>query len=183
MSLFGGVAYLNSTAQTEPSTTPITTQSTPQDATGYVISTPEPNIGNPISLLTASNIEPMTSNAGVTILTRSDFSSNQLQNSTDAPTAQGADVAHDFGIFLGKAQAFATLSARFGRIAKLNADLFHRLEPRALIVESENGLSALLLAGPFKSEHEAKKACDIINIPISIHCGTQMFDGELIARQ
>lgn len=143
-----------------------------------------------IAGLTPTDIE-LTPNSGyepgITILSRvndnGDVDEIDPIAVSTAPIAAGADAANGYGISLGEAQAFSSLSTRFARIAKMNAALFRELEPRAIFVETPSGLSARLIAGPFATRNEASKTCAIVLLPNNITCKSQAFDGDLIARQ
>lgn len=128
--------------------------------------------------------KPAVSSTGITILSRSRFDTAAPgKPSTAAPVAAGADSANGFAITLGKAKAFSTLSARFERVANMNAAIFQNLEPRATFIETSSGLEAQLLAGPFASMKDAEIMCGILHLPGGIICKTQAFGGDLISRQ
>ena len=98
--------------------------------------------------------------------------------------AAGSQVANGYSIDLGAAQSFTELSRRFGEIARANQEIpFDKLEPRATLKDTAQGLEARLVVGPFASEADAKSACDQIALPAGIECRPTPFEGELIARQ
>lgn len=139
--------------------------------------------GQPISLLkTGSTTKPV--DFGVSVYPRSpERQTSKPLEVLSAPVAQGADAAHGFGIALGEAQAFSTLTERFDLIARMNSGMFAGLEARAMFIETDRGLTARLLAGPFTTARDATKTCSIIIIPNGIDCVVQNFEGDLISRQ
>jgi hypothetical protein len=89
-----------------------------------------------------------------------------------------------FAINLGSAQSFSELSRRFAEIAAQNAELqFDRLEPRATLTETIDGLEAQLLVGPFETLQLAEQACASIALPSGVDCSAAKFAGDLIARE
>lgn len=101
-----------------------------------------------------------------------------------APVAAGAAAARGFAVDLGAAQSFSALSRRFAELAANNAELsFDRLEPRATLVDTDTGLQARLLVGPFGQAGEAETFCANIALPAEITCAPVPFAGELIARE
>ena len=65
----------------------------------------------------------------------------------------------------------------------MNPALFQKLEPCAIFIETNSGLSARLVAGPFENSDAAAKICGIVHLPDDILCETQIFEGDLIARE
>jgi hypothetical protein len=89
-----------------------------------------------------------------------------------------------FAINLGSAQSFSDLSRRFAEIAAQNAELqFDRLEPRATLTETIDGLEAQLLVGPFETLQLAEQACASIALPSGVDCSAAKIAGDLIARE
>ena len=85
---------------------------------------------------------------------------------------------------LGAADSFIDLTRRFATIVAENGENnFLRLEPRAVLRETVNGLEARLLVGPFDSEAEAAEACEVLILREGVVCTAQPFEGELIARE
>lgn len=120
---------------------------------------------------------------GVTILEKQPETGNEGQATGLAPVAQGADIASGFAMDLGAADSFLELSRRFAAIADLNGpENFQRLEPRAVLRDTVNGLEAHLLVGPFETQKEASEACAILVLDEAMPCGTATFEGELIPR-
>jgi len=99
-------------------------------------------------------------------------------------TGEARSTAHGFAVELGKARSFAELSARFAAISRDNAEAgFDRLEPRATLVDTFDGLEARLLVGPFATKAEAQATCGQIALPAGIVCRAVPFAGERIARR
>ncbi|GIL00385.1 MAG: hypothetical protein BroJett030_02840 [Alphaproteobacteria bacterium] len=120
--------------------------------------------------------------AGVTVVARE--TAPALAHPRGAPVAAGADRPSGFAIELGAALSFGELSARFARIASHNAEAeFDRLEPRATLKDTDDGLEARLLVGPFASAGAAEATCAGIALPAGILCRVVPFEGELIARE
>ncbi|MFK7902521.1 MAG: hypothetical protein AB8B49_06725 [Nitratireductor sp.] len=130
--------------------------------------------------------------AGITILEKQ----AELENTTPSPqinVTSGASIGNKHALVLGKALSFAELSEQFAQIVITNGpDNFQKLEPRALLTETVNGLEALLLVGPFESEKLALEACEVLILPpqltvdgtqVGTNCKTSVFEGELIARE
>lgn len=135
-----------------------------------------PANASPIPLTPQSAV---VSNDGVTVVTR-----EQTGTPSAAPVAQGADRPDGFAIELGAALSFGELSARFARIAGQNAEAeFDRLEPRATLKDTETGLEARLLVGPFGNSGAAEATCSTLALPAGINCRVVPFEGELISRQ
>jgi len=89
-----------------------------------------------------------------------------------------------YAMNLGSAQSFSELSQRFAEIAAQNAELqFDRLQPRATLAETIDGLEAQLLVGPFESMEQAAQACANIALPSDIECRPAKFSGDLISRE
>jgi hypothetical protein len=98
-------------------------------------------------------------------------------------TGEPAPVA-GFAIDLGSALSFGDLSRRFAEIASQNAELqLDRLEPRATLKETIDGLEARLLVGPFETMAEAIDTCRNIALPSGIECRAVNFSGARIARE
>ena len=131
-----------------------------------------PDVFPTISPLKTGSITPVRPSSGITILARTPLVS--ISKQTTPP---------QYAISLGQARALSTLSKRFGLIAAMNNKLFENLEPRAVFFDHEHGLRAMLVAGPFALASEALKTCGILRLPGDIVCTTQLFDGDLIARQ
>lgn len=101
-----------------------------------------------------------------------------------APVAAGAGVATGFAMDVGAADSFLELTRRFATIVEENGSSnFNRLEPRAVLRETINGLEARLLIGPFETEKEAGEACAVLILEAPNACVTAPFEGELISRQ
>ena len=133
--------------------------------------------GAPISILPE---QP----GGVTILEKQAESTGGGSAAPSAPVAQGAGIATGFAMDLGAADSFLELSRRFAEIVDENGENnFLRLEPRAVLRETVNGLEARLLIGPFDSEAEAADACSVLILAEDITCTAQPFEGELIPRE
>lgn len=97
---------------------------------------------------------------------------------------QAAEAAGGFAIDLGGAQSFSELSARFARIVAENAELgFDKLEPRATLRDTVDGVEARLLVGPFATGEAAAAACAEIALPADAECTTAPFAGAAIARE
>ncbi|MEZ5870244.1 MAG: hypothetical protein R3D32_00080 [Nitratireductor sp.] len=121
---------------------------------------------------------------GVTIVAKQPEENGNLLTGSSAPQAAGADVAQGYAMELGSALSFAELSARFAVLASQNAEAgLDQLEPRATLAETENGLEALLLVGPYKTLEAASEACQNIALPQDINCKATAFKGELISRE
>ena len=133
--------------------------------------------GAPISILPE---QP----GGVTILEKQAESTGGGSAAPSVPVAQGAGIATGFAMDLGAADSFLELSRRFAEIVEENGENnFLRLEPRAVLRETVNGLEARLLIGPFDSEAEAADACSVLILAEDITCTAQPFEGELIPRE
>ena len=133
--------------------------------------------GAPVSILPG---EP----EGVTILEKQADAEGGSPVPPSAPVAQGAGIATGFAMDLGAADSFLELTRRFAAIVAENGENnFQRLEPRAVLRETVNGLEARLLVGPFDSEAEAADACEVLILEEEISCAAQPFEGELIARE
>lgn len=136
----------------------------------------DPADAAPISILP---VQP----AGVTILAKQPEPGGR-NPSPAAPTAGGAATPSGFAMELGAALSFAELSARFALVSRQNAEVeFDRLEPRATLRDTDNGLEARLLVGPFGSAEAAGQTCGQIALPAGIECRAVPFEGELIARE
>lgn len=122
---------------------------------------------------------------GITVLVKQpDGRSNEQPVVAPVPVASGSQVANGYSIDLGSALSFSELSLRFATMEKMNAEAaFDKLEPRATLRETEAGLEARLVVGPFATLEEAQNACLAIALPASIDCVAVAFEGELIARQ
>lgn len=126
---------------------------------------------------------------GVTVLTRKPYVPHATSGGPTEPK-KPADVTPvrangpAYAMELGAAPSFSALSTRFATIAGQNAEAgFDRLEPHATLVETDKGLEARLLVGPFASQAEAEAACATLALPQGVTCSAVMFDGERIARQ
>ncbi len=133
--------------------------------------------GAPISLLPR---EP----GGVTILEKQAEPPGENNMAALAPVAQGAEAASGFAMDLGNADSFLELTRRFVSIAEINgAENFLRLEPRAVLRETVDGLEARLLVGPFRTQSAAEDACSVLILDPDTPCLAAPFEGELIPRQ
>lgn len=133
------------------------------------------NIG-PTSILPAAP-------EGVTIIEK------QKELAANIPTPKisvtsGAVAGNGFAMELGSALSFAELTTRFSTILKDNGvENFNKLEPRAVLTETVDGLIAKLLIGPFENEQLAIEGCEVLVLSIDVVCKTSRFEGELIARE
>ena len=101
-----------------------------------------------------------------------------------SPSTQGSSLVTGFAADLGSALSFRELSDRFALIVETNGvENFTKLEPRAVLKETVNGLEARLFVGPFKSEADVIEACQVIERGEDIPCSPVIFEGELISRQ
>ena len=101
-----------------------------------------------------------------------------------APIAAGAAVASGYAMDLGAAVSFIDLTARFHNIEMTNGpENFVRLEPRAVLRETDSGLEARLLVGPFDTENAAEEACSALELPDDLQCQPVLFEGEIIPRE
>lgn len=120
---------------------------------------------------------------GVTIIIKQPSDDEETSN-TPGPLVEPVRKLDGFGIHLGTAQSFSQLSARFVEIGQINQELLlDQLEPRATLEETENGLKARLMVGPFGSMEEARTICANIALPSGIECEAGPFRGEVIARE
>ncbi len=126
---------------------------------------------------------------GVTVLTRKPYVPHATAGTPDEPVkpavvtpVRASDPA--YAMELGAAPSFSALSTRFATIAGQNAEAgFDLLEPHATLVETDKGLEARLLVGPFASRAEAEATCTTLALPQGVTCNAAAFDGERIARQ
>ena len=133
--------------------------------------------GAPVSILPEAP-------GGVTVLEKQPETDSPGTVVPSAPIAQGAGIATGFAMDLGAADSFIDLTRRFATIVAENGENnFLRLEPRAVLRETVNGLEARLLVGPFDSEAEAAEACEVLILREGVVCTAQPFEGELIARE
>lgn len=140
----------------------------------------------PIVAEAPSGDEPiaLVAPSGVTVVEREPEVASVPQAPTAAPVAEGITNPSGFAIELGSALSFAELSARFARISSQNAEAeFDRLEPRVTLKDTQTGLEARLLVGPFGSAEEAGAVCAVLALPAGIACRAVPFEGELIARE
>ena len=101
-----------------------------------------------------------------------------------APIAAVAAVASGYAMDLGAAVSFIDLTARFHNIEMTNGpENFVRLEPRAVLRETDSGLEARLLVGPFDTENAAEEACAALELPDDLQCQPVLFEGEIIPRE
>lgn len=126
------------------------------------------------------DIAPGTASDGVTVLVKQpDPAPVEI-----APVASGSQVGNGWSVDLGGALSFSDLSRRFADVALTNQEIpFDRLEPRATIRETAQGLEARLLVGPFANAEEAQAVCDSIALPADVPCRPATFEGELISRE
>ncbi|MEM7464119.1 MAG: hypothetical protein AAF362_15720 [Pseudomonadota bacterium] len=121
---------------------------------------------------------------GVTVMNKRDESRLSPEPTIEIPQTGEAATATGYGINLGSAASFSALSRRFAEISEANAEmLLDQLEPRASLKDTEDGLSAQLMIGPFATLQEAQQACANIALPAEIVCIAEKFEGELIERQ
>ncbi|MGI9401378.1 MAG: hypothetical protein ACR2O0_09005 [Rhizobiaceae bacterium] len=121
---------------------------------------------------------------GVTVLNKRDEARLTAEPAIAIPEAEESTTATGFGISLGSAASFSALSKRFAEITETNAEmLLDQLEPRATLKDTENGLEAQLMIGPFDTLIDAQQACTSIALPSNIICIAEKFEGELIERQ
>lgn len=122
--------------------------------------------------------------AGVTVIAKQPEEIQTVANNTRISVGLTNQLENGFAMEVGSALSFVELSGKFAKIAELNGkENFDRLEPRALLSETVDGLRAKLLIGPFKDEAAAKEACDVLILPAEETCSIQPFDGELIGRE
>lgn len=160
------------TGADEPATTATTGQAPVDTATAPAQDGAQE--GEPVSLLPA---EP----EGVTILEKRAETGGATI--TLAPVAAGAQLASGHAMDLGSALSFQELTARFSEIAQTNGpENFQRLEPRAILRDTAEGLEARLLVGPFDNEQDAGEACEVLILPRGVTCRPAPFEGELIPR-
>ena len=121
---------------------------------------------------------------GVTVLDRQPYDRNASAPPPAPQAKRAAAVPSEFAMELGGAQSFSALSVRFAEIAGQNAEAgFDRLQPRATLKETMEGLEARLLVGPFQTRQAALAACNELALPRNILCRAVPFEGEAIARQ
>lgn len=121
---------------------------------------------------------------GVTVMNKRDETRLAPETAVPIPEPVESTTATGFGISLGTAASFSALSQRFADITETNAEmLFDQLEPRATLKDTENGLEAQLMIGPFATLEDAQQACANIALPANIICIAEKFEGELIERQ
>jgi len=100
------------------------------------------------------------------------------------PAAMSMMPPSHFAIELGSAFSFAELSARFAFIAEQNAESgIDALEPRAILVDTNFGVEARLLVGPFDDASKAGEACGALALPAGVGCRPVPFAGEVISRR
>jgi len=120
---------------------------------------------------------------GITIVEKMPERADLPNPALAAPIAQGASTASGYAMDLGSALSYIDLTTRFASIVELNAEqAFQSLEPRAMLNETQGGLQARLLVGPFTSFSEADQACKSTILPQTIKCRPGTFEGDLIAR-
>lgn len=138
--------------------------------------TPNIETSEPMSILP---VEP----EGITVLEKQ----AELEvgsNNTTVPIAAPSQIVSGYAMEVGTALSFSELSRKFSQIVTANGiKNFNSLEPRAVLSETINGLQAKLLIGPFKDEASAGEACEVLILSDGTVCNTQIFEGELIARE
>ncbi|MEM7300389.1 MAG: SPOR domain-containing protein [Pseudomonadota bacterium] len=98
---------------------------------------------------------------------------------TTAPTnepkiSKGAEI----GIDLGGGASFAQLTKRYFELTGVAPDLFNAKGARGDIRETNTGLEARLVVGPFKSVKAAKKACQALRQKIETECFPADYSGQ-----
>ena len=120
---------------------------------------------------------------GVTIILKKQQGTPEVA-AVPNPAVENRPNRSGFAIHLGTAKSFSELSARFAEIGRINQELLlDELEPRATLEETQSGLEARLMVGPFETMDRARAVCANIALPAGVECEAGPFGGELIARE
>ncbi len=84
------------------------------------------------------------------------------------------------GIYLGNGLSFSTLAKRYAMLARAAPVLFSSLQPRATIIDTQQGMEAHLIAGPIKSVAIAERLCAKIRLRIETTCTPANFTGKVL---
>ncbi len=85
-----------------------------------------------------------------------------------------------YGIDLGTSHSFSALGKRYSSMVDFAPSLFTALEPRASIVDVDNGIEAHLIAGPFDDKQGAQQRCNDILQRINTQCSPVRFVGRAL---
>ncbi len=149
------------TAKAEPAVTPsTTTPETVSETAG------EPSPPRSVRVITAPTVDTFAAASPGT---------PTVQSAAAAPSAN-APAAIDLGSF----RSLAALRRAWSYTATRNGVLTKNLEPLARLRETETGMEARLLAGPFPDPTEAAKACLRLKATGAL-CSVSTYTGQPIA--
>ena len=96
----------------------------------------------------------------------------------DGPAAGG----RPFGALLVSGNRLDQLSAVFDNLKRRAPETFEALEPRFVLIEGEENLTARLLTGPFGDAAAVSRFCQTMQLSFTIECTPAPFMGEPLPR-